>query len=198
MGKVSLYAPIAYLGLLLTCLVLFSTVYRRRKVQRLIGLKPWFGEHTEREIYLSLKAQNAPRVPDKMLKAALMTRAAEDVRRIMTLQESKPALMELHQRGAVGDELWARFLAAEKVMDAEVMECAAEANALKAGWAQQLFQNAAEMVHNYRLRERLAKVPAEQAQAKERWAAESARAEAELEKTVAAEGAAEPKGKRRR
>ncbi|KAK9241349.1 Sec62/63 complex, subunit Sec66 [Lipomyces kononenkoae] len=169
MGKVSLYAPIAYLVLLLSSLALFSTIYRRRKVRRLVGLKPWFDEHASRDIYLSLKAQTSPKVPEKMLKAALLRRATENVRRIMSLQESKPALAELHQRGAVGDELWTRFLAAEKVMDAEIMECAGEANTIKPGWAQTLFPSAAEIVHNSRIRERLAQVPELQKEEREKW-----------------------------
>ncbi|KAK9356340.1 Sec62/63 complex, subunit Sec66 [Lipomyces doorenjongii] len=169
MGKISLYAPIAYLVLLLSSLALFSTIYRRRKVRRLVGLQPWFGEHDSRDIYLSLRAQTSPKVPEKMLKAALLRRATEDVRRIMSLQESKPALGELHQRGAVGDEIWTRFLAAEKVMDAEIMECAGEANFIKPGWAQTLFPSAAEIVQNSRIRERLAQVPELQKEEREKW-----------------------------
>ncbi|KAK9482868.1 Sec62/63 complex, subunit Sec66 [Lipomyces starkeyi] len=169
MGKISLYAPIAYLVLLLSSLALFSTIYRRRKVRRLVGLKPWFDEHDSRDIYLSLKVQTSPKVPEKMIKAALLRRATEDVRRIMSLQESKPALAELHQRGAVGDEIWTRFLAAEKVMDAEIMECAGEANFIKPGWAQTLFPSAAEIVQNSRIRDRLAQVPELQKEEREKW-----------------------------
>ncbi|KAK9245564.1 Sec62/63 complex, subunit Sec66 [Lipomyces tetrasporus] len=182
MGKVSLYAPIAYLVLLISSLALFSTIYRRRKVRRLIGLKPWFEEHDARDIYLSLKAQTSPKVPEKMLKAALLRRATEDVRRIMSLQESKPALAELHQRGAVGDEIWTRFLAAEKVMDAEVMECAGEANAIKPGWAQTLFPSAAEIVHNSRIRDHLTEVPELQRAEREKWEKEREKVVSELEK----------------
>ncbi|KAK7205622.1 Sec62/63 complex, subunit Sec66 [Myxozyma melibiosi] len=181
MAKVSVYTPLAYLVLLVTALALFSTVYRRRKVHRLVNLEPWFGQHVERDIYYTLKTQSEPKVPEKMLKAALLRRAAENVRRIVSLQESKPALAELHQRGAVGDELWTRFLAAEKIMDAEVMECAGEANALKEGWPQIMFQTAAEMVQNDKIRVRLEKVPAQQEQARQEVERLRARATAELE-----------------
>ncbi|KAK9461945.1 Pre protein translocase subunit Sec66-domain-containing protein [Lipomyces oligophaga] len=161
MGKVSVYTPIAYLVLLVTALAIFSAVYRRRKVQKLVELEPWFGEHIARNVYLTLKTQTNTKVPDKMLKAALLRRAVEDVSRLMSLQENKPALAELNQRGAVGDELWTRYVTAEKIMEVEVQECAMEANTLKPGWAQTLFPSAAEIVQNTRIRERLDKVAKE-------------------------------------
>ncbi|KAK9453974.1 Sec62/63 complex, subunit Sec66 [Dipodascopsis uninucleata] len=184
MAKISVYAPIAYLVLLLSSLALFSTIYRRRKVQRLVGLKPWFPAHDARNIYLSLKEKTSPKVPEKMLRAALLRRATEDIKRIMVLQESKPALVELHQRSAVGDELWTRFLATEKLMDAEVMECVQEANILKPGWAQTLFATAAEIVHNERLRQRLAQITEQKEKEKERWEKEKEKVTVEFEKEV--------------
>ncbi|KAK9467161.1 Sec62/63 complex, subunit Sec66 [Lipomyces arxii] len=184
MAKVSVYAPIAYLILLLSSLALFSAIYRKRRVQRLVGLKPWFGSHDARDIYLSLKRVETPKLPEKMLKAALLRRASEDLRRIMTLQESKPALTELHQRGVVGDEVWTRFLAAEKVMDAEIMECVAEANALKPGWAQTLFASASEIAQNARIRERLAKVQEAQRIEKEKWENEREMVKEEFTKEI--------------
>ncbi|KAK9478745.1 Sec62/63 complex, subunit Sec66 [Lipomyces japonicus] len=176
MARVSVYAPIAYLVLLLSCLALFSTVYRRRKVRRLVNLTPWFGPHDSRQIYESIKAlpsTTGQKIPEKTIKAALLQRATENVRRIMVLQESKPALTELHQRGSIGDEIWTRFLAAEKLMDGEIMECAGEANLIKPGWAQVLFASAAEIVHNQRLREKLGhQVPAWQEQERLKWEAQ--------------------------
>lgn len=150
-------------------------------MRRLISLAPWFGSHLQRDIYITLKNQNDPKVPEKMLEAALLRRAAENVRRIMSLQESKPSLAELHQRGAVGDDVWTRFLAAEKIMDAEVMECAGEANAIKPGWAQVMFQSAAEIVHNDKIHERLALVSERHQKEKERMEALRSQAAAELE-----------------
>ncbi|KAK9475465.1 translocation protein sec66 [Dipodascopsis tothii] len=157
MAQISVYAPIAYLGILLGSLILFSSVYRKRRVQRLAALEPWFGPSDAKAIHLAVKALARDRpVPDKVVKAALIRRAAENIRRIIVLQEAKPALLELHQKGTVGDEQWTRFTLAEKLMDAEIMECAQEANALKPGWAQLLFGSAAEIVQNERLRARIA------------------------------------------
>lgn len=57
-----------------------------------------------------------------MLKAALLQRAAEDIDRIMSLRKAKPALGTLLARGSVGDELWQRFLRAEKEIEAELQD----------------------------------------------------------------------------
>lgn len=61
-------------------------------------------------------------VPDNVLKAALLQRAVEDIQRIVQLRSSKPALQTLLQRGSVGDELWQRFLRAEREMEEEVKD----------------------------------------------------------------------------
>jgi len=62
------------------------------------------------------------KVPDSVLKAALLRRAVEDIQRIVQLRTSKPALQALLQRGSVGDELWQRFQRAEKEMEDEVKD----------------------------------------------------------------------------
>ena len=61
-----------------------------------------------------------------MLKAALLRRATEDVQRIIATRNARPALQNLLQRGSVGDELWQRFLRAEKEMDEEVKDVVEE------------------------------------------------------------------------
>lgn len=67
------------------------------------------------------------KVPDSVLKAALLRRAVEDIQRIVVLRSSKPALQTLLQRGSVGDELWQRFARAEKEMEEEVKDVVNEA-----------------------------------------------------------------------
>lgn len=44
----------------------------------------------------------------------------------MAIREQKQALALLLQRGSVGDELWQRFLRAEKEMEDEVRDVVAE------------------------------------------------------------------------
>lgn len=65
-------------------------------------------------------------MPESVLKAALLRRATEDIKRVMTLRSQKQALAMLLQRGSVGDDLWQRFLRAEKEMEDEVRDVVAE------------------------------------------------------------------------
>lgn len=112
------------------------------------SLTPWFRPHLQRDIYLSLthlheepntskkttttsgssstKEKKAPAVPETVLKAALLRRAAEDIHRLMELRSQKPALAGLLQKGSVGDDLWQRFLRAEKEMEEEVRDVVGE------------------------------------------------------------------------
>jgi translocation protein SEC66 len=74
----------------------------------------------------STQEKKAPAIPDSIFKAALLRRAAEDIRRIMALRSQKQALSTLLQRGSVGDDLWQRFQRAEKEMEDEVKDVVSE------------------------------------------------------------------------
>ncbi len=96
-------------------------------------LEPWFPPHLQRNIYLSLLhlepedgKEKPPTVPDSILKAALLQRACEDIRRILSIRSQKPALSTLLQRGSVGDDLWQRFQWAEKEIEAELRDVVEE------------------------------------------------------------------------
>ena len=151
---VGLSIPFAYLGLLVGSLATFSSLYRKRKaggfsspavvpkymcrklsrtIAKSASLEPWFDPHVQRNIYLSLLhlepqpgQDKATPVPDSILKAALLQRAAEDIRRILAIRGAKQPLSQLLQRGSVGDDLWQRFLRAEKEMEAEVRDVVEE------------------------------------------------------------------------
>lgn len=112
----------------LDCLIFTVTV-------KAYSLEPWFPPHLQRDIYYSLlhiepsvsvKEKKAPAVPETVLKAALLRRAAEDINRVMAIRGQKQALAMLLQRGSVGDDLWQRFLRAEKEMEDEVRDVVAE------------------------------------------------------------------------
>jgi len=75
-----------------------------------------------------------------------------DVQRVLKIREDKPALQNLLQKGSIGDELWNSLLAAEKELEAEIMEVVAEANSFVAGWGQVIFQTANEMLANEKMR----------------------------------------------
>ncbi|PCG93542.1 Sec62/63 complex, subunit Sec66 [Penicillium occitanis (nom. inval.)] len=165
---VSLAIPFAYLGILIGSLATFSSLYRKRKSARALSLAPWFPSHLQRDIYFSLlhleqptattaggKEKKTTAVPETVLKAALLRRAAEDIKRVMAIRDQKQALSLLLQRGSVGDDLWQRFLRAEKEMEEEVRDVVNEANAYAPNWGQVIFQSAREMDQNTLFRQRI-------------------------------------------
>lgn len=125
---------------------------------------PYFPRHVERDIYISLLQKTDPPAPEALLKAALVRRAMTDVTRILRMREDKPVLQNLLQKGSVGDDLWNSLLAAEKELEAEILETAAEANSFVEGWGSVIFQTATEMIHNEKLRALLEQVPAMRAE----------------------------------
>lgn len=148
MNWISLLVPFAYLGLLLTSLATFSSLYRKRKArqsscslwslhpinnvsEKSLSLAPYFPPHTPRNIYLSLlhlqdHDPSAAKVPDSILRAALLARCTEDIHRIIHIRTRKQALNTLLKRGSVGDEIWQRLLRAEQELEAEVKDCVQE------------------------------------------------------------------------
>ncbi|KIW65736.1 hypothetical protein PV04_07962 [Phialophora macrospora] len=188
----SLLIPIAYVSILLGSMATFSHLYRSRQVNKKLRLAPYFPEHTTRNIYISLlhlsdsdssnEKDKASKVPDSVLRAALLARACEDIRRIMEVRLRKPALAALLQRGVVGDEIFQRLQRAEQELELEIKDVVAEANALSGApgtWGQTIFQSANEMVQNQMLREKLDGIKAGLPAEKERWerTRESARRE---------------------
>lgn len=185
----SLLLPFGYLTVLVLSLATFSHLYRRRKALAATRLKPWFPPHTTRDIYLTLLEQastststasksqsnektvvgSTPKIPDAVLRAALLRRAATDIHRLIQIRNAKPALGQLLQRGAVGDELWQRFQIAEKEMESELKEVVAEANALAPNWGQTIFQSAGECAHADHLREKLAGIEEDRQAEREQW-----------------------------
>ncbi|KAL4784258.1 Pre protein translocase subunit Sec66-domain-containing protein [Aspergillus varians] len=177
---VTLVVPFAYLSVLIGSLATFSSLYRKRKARKATSLEPWFPPHLQRDIYFSLlylepsassskEKEKEKKVPESVLKAALLRRASEDIKRVMALRSQKPALSILLQRGSVGDDLWQRFLRAEKEMEDEVRDVVNEANAYVPNWGQTIFQSANEMVNNAIVRERLEKHQAKLSEEKAWW-----------------------------
>ncbi|KAI5308516.1 translocation protein S66, partial [Ascosphaera atra] len=136
MDWLSLLIPFAYLGVLVGSLATFSSLYRRRKLQKALSLRPWFPTHVPRDIYFSLTNYEAPapgpnekkaqQIPETVLKAALIRRAIEDVKRLLEIRNQKPALEALLQKGSVPDTLWQRFERAEQEMDSEIRDVISE------------------------------------------------------------------------
>ncbi|KAI0842053.1 Sec62/63 complex, subunit Sec66 [Hypoxylon sp. FL0890] len=172
----SLALPFAYITVLGGSLYTFSTIYRKRKASQNANLEPWFPPHLQRNIYLTLLhmepeagQEKAPKVPDSVIRAALLRRAVEDIRRIVQIRTSKQALNVLLQRGSVGEDLNQRFIRAEKEIEEELRDVVAEANALAPGWGQTIFQSANEIAANTMLRTRLEEIESRAATDKEWW-----------------------------
>ena len=141
----NLTLPVLYLTILIGSLYTFSSLYRKRQISKAAKLEAWFPQHKQRDIYLSLlhldpteandgadSEKKLSKVPDSILKAALMRRAFEDIQRIVQLRTAKPALQALLQRGSVGDDLWKRLLRAEQEMEEEIKDVVNEVRQLLA------------------------------------------------------------------
>lgn len=92
----------------------------------------WFPPHLARDAYLSLlklDSQHQPKaagpVPKSMIKAALLRRAIEDIKRVEDLRNRKQACATLLERRSIGDELWHQLLRAEMEMEIE-LKCVVE------------------------------------------------------------------------
>lgn len=134
---VGLAIPFAYLAILIGSLATFSSFYRKRKATKAASAAPWFPPHLQKNIYLTLlhlepdssDGNKSPKVPDSVLKAALLRRATEDIHRIVHVRNAKPALQTLVQRGSVGDETWQRLLRAEQEIEEELKDVVNEVRA---------------------------------------------------------------------
>jgi translocation protein SEC66 len=169
----SVLVPVAYVIIIFGGLFVFSYFYRKHtsstsylNLSHLTGkasisiknasiakvYEPYFPSHPERNAYITLLQKTDPPAHDALLKAALVQRAMADVQRVLRIREDKPALQNLLQKGSIGDELWNSLLAAEKELEAEIMEVVAEANSFVEGWGQVIFPTANEMLANEKMR----------------------------------------------
>jgi translocation protein SEC66 len=186
-----LAVPFAYVVVLAGSLVTFSSVYRKRKAVKSATLAPWFPPHLQRNIYLSLLhlepeegKGKAPVVPESIIRAALLRRAVEDIHRIIQIRTAKQACSTLLQRGSVGDDLWQRFLRAEKEMEEELRDVVMEANALSPNWGQSIFQSANEIAANTVFRKRLDEIQAQTESEKQWWEKRRASIQSEFMKEL--------------
>ncbi|KAK8082111.1 Translocation protein sec66 [Apiospora saccharicola] len=170
----SLALPFGYIFVLGSSLYVFSTIYRKRKAAESANLAPWFPPHLQKEIYSTLLELDADKdrktkVPEGVIRAALLRRAVEDIARIIQVRQAKQALNTLLQRGSVGEDLNQRFQRAEKEIEEELKDVVMEANALAPGWGQTIFQSANEIAANTVLRSRIDNIQNKAAAEKEWW-----------------------------
>ena len=135
---------VAYLVLVLGSLTIFSTVYRRRKAAETSNIEAWFPTHRARDVYLTLLHLDTP-CPPNLLKAALLERAKEDISRIYSLREQKPAAAKLLQKGSISEDTYQQIVAAETELNGEIADVMAEARALGGDeWGQTILPQANE------------------------------------------------------
>jgi len=146
----SVLVPVLYVGVVVSCLLLFSHFYRKRNAAKIY--EPYFPSHPERDVYVTLLQKSDPPAHEALLKSALLRRAMTDVSRVLKLREDKPALQNLLQKGSIGDDIWNSLLQAEKELETEIMEVVAEANTFVEGWGGLIFQTAGEMIANEKIR----------------------------------------------
>jgi len=146
----SIFAPVAYLVLVVGALLLFSRIYRRRVAAQ--EVEHWFPDHPERDTYISLLQCTDPPAADQLLKAALLRRAVADVVRVNRMREDKAALQGLLQKDAIPESLWTAFQAAEKQLEAEIVDVVTEANSFHPAWGTIIFASANEILMNEKLK----------------------------------------------
>jgi translocation protein SEC66 len=180
----SVLVPVFYVFIVFGGLFIFGHFYRKRSASKFLHIaiacmhladsptprfpsakqiEPYFPRHVERDTYVTLLQRSDPPASDALLKASLVRRAIADVQRILRIREDKPALQNLLQKGSIGDDLWNSLLAAEKELEAEIVEVHAEANTFVEGWGQVLFQTASEMLANEKTRAIVEQIPVERA-----------------------------------
>lgn len=91
----------------------------------------------------------------------------DDVKLIWSIRDAKTSLTTLLQRGQIGDELWERFLLAEKELEAEIVEVVGEANTFEPGYGQRIFGHASDMVSHERWKEIYRDIPKARAEERE-------------------------------
>ncbi|QPG75709.1 hypothetical protein FOA43_003068 [Brettanomyces nanus] len=141
----------------------------RRKIDKLQSMKPLFYENRPKEMYIQLKNQTEPKVNSKVLKAALIRRGSEAIRRMFKLKECEPYFNILYMKGYIGDEDHERLKIQKKLQELELTQLAMEAESFKKGWAQTFFPVCQETTMNEALRRRIKSIDDRKDQHSKQW-----------------------------
>lgn len=154
----SFYTPFIYTAILLISLVYFSKYYKNQKLKKLTQLKSIFDENDARDLYFQLKSMNqdetTTKIHEKVLKAALLNRGAENIRRSFKLKELTPQVETLYKNGSIGEDYWESFQTEIKIIEAEVKDCIIEAERLQPGWPKLFLGLCQEICFNQALQRR--------------------------------------------
>jgi translocation protein SEC66 len=186
--KISVLTPIIYVSLLVGVFLTFSVLYRKKRVKQLSSFEPIFGENYASDIYANLKLQyidesvpKADRPHEKVMKAALLRRACEAIRRSMKLKENGPAYNKLYQDGLIGDDMLKQYEIQVKFQEIELKDIVAECESYKKGWVQTFFPTAQEICFNEALRRRLFSMEDRTSNLMELWEIEAEKSEKVLD-----------------
>ncbi|KAI3406660.2 sec66 [Candida oxycetoniae] len=160
--KMSVFTPLIYVGVVLTAFMIFSIWYRKKRVDKFKEVKPIFKENSNALIYQELKSQYTDpnlakdkKPHEKVMKAALLRRAAEAIRRSMKLKENEPIFHKLYQNGLIGDDMFKQLEFQIKFQEIELKDIVVECESYKKGWSQTFFPLAQEICFNEALRRRM-------------------------------------------
>lgn len=143
-----------FLGIWLVIFILFK-LYSKWKAS-LIKKTNWFGPNREKDAYLLLlkeleddkdsSNEDDLLLMEEKLKKALIKRTMTTMRRLFELQEDSDCLTTLSRNGSLSEELMASFKTAQNELQAEMLECQEDAETLKEGWGDKLFDEAGKMI----------------------------------------------------
>ncbi|EDO14482.1 hypothetical protein Kpol_242p5 [Vanderwaltozyma polyspora DSM 70294] len=152
---VSVYTPLIYGSLLILSLIIFGSQYRKKQIKELSELKSIFDENEARDLYYELKSKREEdNIHEKVIKAALLNRGAEAVRRSIKLKELSTQIEIIYKNGGIGDDYWKRFQNEVKLVDLEFKETLQEAEMLQPGWVQLFVALSKEICFNQALSRR--------------------------------------------
>lgn len=160
--RISLYTPLIYVAVMVTAFVIFSVQYKRHRFQKLIQTESLFGHNYTTDLYLTLKDKyydkslaKDERPPEKAVKAALLRRAVEAIRRSLKLKENETVFNKLYQDGLIGDDIFKQYELQNKIQQVELNEIVAECQQFSKEWPEKFFPVAQEICFNEALRRRL-------------------------------------------
>ncbi|CEP61993.1 Sec63 complex subunit SEC66 LALA0_S04e05292g [Lachancea lanzarotensis] len=157
MKAVSFYTPLIYVSILVISLIVFASHYRKKTVKELNELPSLFDESIARDLYFELKQMNdsgEAKVHEKVLKAALLNRGAEAIRRTLKLKESEPQITMLYKNGCVGEEYWKRYQNEVKIVELDFKDAVQTAELMQPGWPQLFIAVSKEICFNQALKRR--------------------------------------------
>ncbi|QEU61174.1 Sec66 [Kluyveromyces lactis] len=152
---VSVYTPLIYVSILVISLMIFASKYRRSQVKKLAELPSIFDEHEARDLYFAIaELAETEQLHPKVVKAALLNRGAEAVRRTIKLREVAVQIEILYKNGSVDDKYWQRYQNEMKLVDLELKSCIEEAERLQPDWPQAFVNLCREICFNQALQRR--------------------------------------------